>query len=158
MLIVSDTTTITNLWQVGYLDLLQALYKQVIIPVAVWDELCTISEQKEFLLQKNWLQVESPQNKTLIEKLLYELDLGEAEAIVLSIELNADFLIMDEAMGRRKAEDFKIKVIGLLGILLKAKQENLIAQIKPILDALDQKANFFISPKLYDRVLKLAQE
>lgn len=158
MLIVSDTTTITNLWQIQSLDLLKKMYGQVIVPTAVWQELLTVPDQAKYLPQNTWLQVKKPQNTAQVEELLNELDRGEAEAIVLSLELKADFLIIDEVMGRRKAESLQIKVIGLLGILLKAKQEGLTTQIKPLLERLDQEVGFYINPKLYQTVLQLAQE
>ena len=47
-----------------------------------------------------WLQVKEPENKTLIHALRRDLDAGEAEAIALAIEQNADLLLMDERIGR----------------------------------------------------------
>ncbi|WP_448519656.1 DUF3368 domain-containing protein [Rhodoflexus sp.] len=75
------------------------------------------------------------------------------------MELKADFLIINELIGRRIAENLHIKVIGLLGILLKAKQEGLMMMhIKPILEQLDKEAGFYINPKLYATILQLARE
>ncbi|WP_448519747.1 hypothetical protein [Rhodoflexus sp.] len=51
MLIVSDTTTITNLWHIDYLFLLEQLYGEIIVPTAVWKELMAIPAQADFLLQ-----------------------------------------------------------------------------------------------------------
>jgi uncharacterized protein len=39
MVIVSDTSPISNLAKVGQINLLQELYKTVLIPTAVYDEL-----------------------------------------------------------------------------------------------------------------------
>lgn len=158
MLIVSDTTTITNLWQVGQIHLLEQLYGQIIVPLAVWKELIILPEQASFLQKLDWLQVKVPQDRQMIAKLLEGLDLGEAEAIALSLELTADFLVMDEAIGRKKAESLHIKVIDLLGILLKAKHEGLIVAVKPILARLEQDAGFYINPQLYQAVLRAANE
>ena len=53
------------------------------------------------------------------------LDRGESEAIVLAKELHADFLLMDERLGTSTAESMGISTIGLLGVLIKAKEQHL---------------------------------
>lgn len=158
MIIISDTTTITNLWKIGRLDILRQLYGVVIIPKAVWDELTAIPQQAIDLVQQNWIQVQLPNNQAFVDQLLQELDEGESEAIALSVELNADYLIIDETLGRKKARSLQIKVIGLLGILLLAKHQNLISELKSILEELENRAGFFIHPALYKEVLELARE
>ncbi|MDX2305088.1 MAG: DUF3368 domain-containing protein [Microscillaceae bacterium] len=158
MIIISDTTTITNLWKIVRLDILRQLYGVVIIPKAVWDELTAIPQQAIDLVQQNWIQVQLPNNQAFFYQLLQELDEGESEAIALSVELNADYLIIDETLGRKKARSLQIKVIGLLGILLLAKQQNLISELKSILEELENRAGFFIHPALYKEVLELARE
>jgi len=73
-------------------------------------------------------------------------------------ELNADRILMDEALGRELAVRLHLKPIGILGILLEAKKGGHITAIKPCMDNLIQQARFFIGQTLYDRVLVLAQE
>lgn len=87
-----------------------------------------------------------------------DLDQGESEAIALALELNADRILMDEALGRELAVRMHLKPIGILGILLEAKKGGHIPAIRPCLDNLIQQARFFIGKALYDRVLELAQE
>ena len=80
------------------------------------------------------------------------MDPGEAEAIVLAIELEADALLIDEKKGRKIAEEHGIIITGLLGILIIAKSENLISEVKPILDKLIFETGFRINPKLYQDI------
>ena len=61
-----------------------------------------------------------------MEVLLDEIDLGEAETIVLARELGADWVLMDEKKGRRKLTEMGLPKIGTVGILLKAKQVGLL--------------------------------
>jgi hypothetical protein len=158
MIVVSDTTTITNLWQIQRLQILQHLYAEIIIPKAVWEELSEISEQYIYLSQQDWIIIQEPHNTLLIENLSADLDIGEAQAIALSVELEADFLIIDERAGRNKAKSLNIKIIGLLGILLEAKRQGVIFTVKDILEKLEDETSFFINPKLYQEVLRLAGE
>jgi uncharacterized protein len=76
----------------------------------------------------------------------------------LAIELNADFLIIDELKGRKIAENHGIKIVGLLGSLLKAKEKGHIQTVAPILEKLTNQAGFHINPQLKIHILKLANE
>jgi len=46
-----------------------------------------------------------------------------------AIEIKADWLIMDERIGRETARHMNVKVIGLLGCLLAVKQKSIIAEM-----------------------------
>ena len=158
MLIVSDTSPITNLIQINLLDILKDVYQQIIIPQSVYEELCEITSQKQLLDQQDWIYVISAENTALVTSLETELDTGESESIVLALELQADFLIIDEVKGRLKAESMGIKIVGLLGTLLKAKNLGLIPTIAPVLEKLIIEAGFHINPQLKAHILKLAHE
>ena len=82
----------------------------------------------------------------------------QANAIALALELQADDLLIDERLGRQEALRLGIPIIGILGILLVAKQRSLIPQVQPVMDALINQAGFRISPRLYQRILSLSQE
>lgn len=64
---------------------------------------------------------------------------------------------MDERRGRIYASRLKIPVVRTLGILLEGKRRGLIAEVRPLLDALLQ-AGYHASTALYDKVLMLAGE
>ena len=81
------------------------------------------------------------------------MDLGESEAIVLALEKQASYLIIDEFTGRQIADQYGLTVIGLLGVLVQAKQKGLIQAVKPHLEALRQQG-FRLSQSLIDMVLK----
>ncbi len=161
MIIVSDTSPINNLAAINQLDLLRQLYTTVIIPETVYQELTeteiTVAGATE-VQTLDWIQTRQVSNRTLVEILRNELDGGEAEAIALAIELNADQVLIDERRGRMVAARSNLNYVGILGILIEAKGQELILEVKPLLDALINRAGFWVTEPLYNRVLQLVGE
>jgi len=161
VIIVSNTSPILNLIVIGQLDLLKQLYKKVIIPEAVFEEISRLSfdlSDAEQLQALTWIKIREVTDHSLVEALLPELDRGEAEAIVLAKELKADLLMIDERRGRRVASRLGLRFVGLLGILVEAKHKGLIKAVKPILDSLITKAGFWLGNRLYTRILETVGE
>lgn len=161
MIVVSDTSALCNLALVDCLWLLAAIYQTIIIPEVVANELAAASNLTiSSILQLSWIQTQSLTNSQLSDQLQQGrgLDAGEANAIALALELQADDLLIDERLGRQEARRLGLSIIGILGILLIAKQRKLIPQVQPVMDASIDQAGFRVSPQLYQRVLALSQE
>ena len=163
MIIISDTSIITNLAAIQYLQLLPQLYDRVTIPEAVYRELTEIDPPVPGTLQVQiapWLEVRQVFDRSVIERLQIEvkLDLGESEAIALALELNADLLLIDERRGRAEADRLGVRITGLLGILVEAKRKNLIAAVKPLMDAMIAMSNFRVSSDLYNQILDVVDK
>ena len=148
MIVVSDTSCITSLIAIDRVRLLCDLFGTVVIPAAVAQELAVEHE-----VLPDFVQVHTPRDRAAIEELMSrELDVGEAEAIVLAGELHADVLLIDESAGRAVAEERGLTILGLIGVLRRAKEERCISEVRPDLDAL-REAGFWIAPKLRKRFL-----
>lgn len=163
MIVISDTSAITNLAAIQHLQLLPQLYERVIIPEAVYHELTDIVPPVPGTLEvqsASWLEVRQVVNREIVGHLLDEvrLDPGESEAIALALELSADLLLIDERRGRAEADRLGLRITGLLGILIEAKHQNLIVAVKPLIDALITTSEFRISATLYNRILEMADE
>ena len=158
MIIVSDTSPVTNLIQIKQLDLLRLLFKKIIIPVSVFEELTVIKEQAAIISNCDWIEIIAAKDKEKIHLYEKEVDKGEAEAIVLAAELHADLLLMDDLKGIHLAEKNGLKIVGFLGVLVTAKNQQLITSIKPLLDSLIHDAGFRISPVLINSILNLTGE
>lgn len=161
MITVSNASPLINLAWIGRLDLLQQLFDEVWIPEAVWQEIVVQGVGQpgaEEIQNAGWVQRRRIENLDLARSLQQDLDAGEAEAIVLAIETQTDLLLMDEKMGRETAAYFGIQVLGVLGILTRAKQLNMISKIKPFLDMLQTRAGFHIKPTLFQYVLQQNDE
>ena len=161
MIVVSDTSAINNLAAIGALDLLRALYGTVVIPEAVYAELTDpdfpVAGSKE-VQSLDWIQVRAVTDRTMIESLRGELDPGESESIALALELNAERVLIDERRGREVAKRLNLRYTGILGVLVEAKAQGLIAEVKPSLDALINQAGFWVAKPLYDSVLRFVEE
>jgi len=123
--------------RIGRLELLRLLYQQVIIPDAVYRELTDSKRDLPpaiDLASMSWLVVAPVADQDHARALRENLDPGEAEAIVLAIEIRAD-------------------LISLIGVVARAKRAGLIDQAKPVLNELIRAARFWIGPELYSEVL-----
>ncbi len=161
MIVVSYTSALSNLAIIEHLWLLNSIYQTVIIPDVVAKELAAASNPTiPAIIQVGWIQTQSLTSSELANQLQQErgLDTGEANAIALALELQADDLLIDERLGRQEAVRLGLSIIGILGILLVAKQRSLIPQVQPVMDTLINQAGFRVSPQLYQRVLALAQK
>ena len=157
MIIISDTSPISAFIRIGRLDLLRVLYDTVTIPVEVKRELHAVPEQAAILDDLAWIVTAKATNVSLVTELRKVLDPGEAEAIALSLELNADALIIDERQGRKLAENRGILIVGVLGILVQAKQTGKLDLVAPEIHKL-QAIGFRMHDRLIYRVLKGVQE
>jgi len=161
VIVVSDTSAIINLAAVGQLDLLRQLYGKIAIPQAVYHEIAVVGAGQPGATEAQtleWIETREVTNDALVTALQVELDVGEAEAIALAVELKADILLLDERCGRAVASRLGLRCIGLLSVLIEAKDRGLIPAMKPILNNLIAKAGFWISDRLYARVLQAARE
>lgn len=163
MIVISDTSVITNLAGIQHLSLLPQLYRQLIIPEAVYRELTDIDPPVPGSLEAqaaDWLQVRQVIDLSIVQWLQNQarLDPGESEAIALALELKADLLLIDERRGRAEADRLGVRITGLLGILVEAKRRNLIAAVMPLIDTMIATSEFRVSPALYNQILDMVDE
>ncbi len=163
MLVVSNTSPVLNLAVIGQLELLRQQFHEVLIPQAVLDELRLDAnypgtEQIRQALTNGWLRVVMLENTQVARALQRELDDGEAEAIALALQLKADTILMDERVGRSAAKMMGHVVVGILGILLQAKQDGQVKSVKEILSTLERDAGFYVDARLAKAILSAAGE
>ena len=156
--VVSNTTPILSLLKIDKLSLLKELYGKITIPYAVYQEIEKGVDKPYYkdLSKIDWIDIKHLTTPSFPAYHI-DLDLGETEVLLLSKELNADLVIIDEILARRYAKQLELNLTGTLGILLKAKQMYLIESVKELLDELKEKGNWY-SSELTSNVLKLAKE
>ncbi len=161
MIVVSDTSPLTNLAAVGQFGLLRRLYGRLHIADAVWQELDAGSVPhpgRADVAAAEWIERHTVTNRPLVQALRRDLDPGESETIALALELGAALVLLDEREGRRAAQQLGVRTVGVVGILLEAKAHSYVGAIKPYLDALRTVAGFYLSDAVYEHALHLARE
>lgn len=160
LIVVSDATPLIALAKIGQLSWLPDLFGEVLVPGAVYSEIVVAGAGRSGAAEiqsATWLRTEAVVDRTRVNYLLTQLDIGEAESIVLAQEKQADWLLIDENKARAIAQRLGLRMIGTVGLLLLAKQQGKISMIRPLLDAL-RSQQFHLSQKVYEMMLKQANE
>lgn len=161
MIVVADTSVLLNLARVARVDLLPVLFGDVFIPPEVAEEFqwqARSNPRFSGVDLPGWLHTRSASSVPPWVGEAPGLDRGETMALALAAELHADAVLMDETAGRNAAEHHGLHVIGVLGILVRAKRLGHLDRVGPILDALRTDAGFWIGESLHQRVLRTAGE
>jgi predicted nucleic acid-binding protein len=163
MLVVSDTSTLSNLAIIGRLDLLHLQFGEVLMPPAAVAELAAMRDPLgraalSQALHEGWLAPRSLLSCAPFPVELRGLDPGETEALRLALWLAADRVLMDEREGRLRAAMLGIRTIGVLGVLIAAKHSGLIPTLKDALTKLRHDAGFFIAKSLEAQALAAVGE
>lgn len=143
-IIISDTSCLIALSNIGLLDILRDLYQEVIITKEV---------QAEFSGNlPEWIIVSEVKNKDKQAEIEKIVDKGEASSIALALETKNSILIIDEVKGRKIAKSFNLDIIGTIGILLLADKKGLITDV---LSAILKMVNrgFRLSDTLLDKLI-----
>ena len=156
MTIVCDTSPLLMFARADRLDLLSVLYQTVVVPGVVLQE---INVQADDPARRIWacIRGEAFRQKTAREQDLdavrEHMGRGERAAIALARGLDADLVVLDDEQGRKEARRHGLSVIGSIGVLIEAKERDVIASMRRELDRLIDEG-LWIDERLYDRVLQ----
>ncbi len=158
-LIICNTSPLFYLHRLRQLELLQKLYQQIVVPEAVRDELHVGRVQGEDapdIAAYEWITVRAVQAPEVMT-LITDLGAGEAQVLALALEEPDSLVIVDDGVARAVAQMRNIRLTGTAGVLLKAKQEDHITVVAPLLERLTQ-MGFRLSSAVRATILTLAQE
>ena len=157
--VIVNSTPLIVLFGIGYLDILQKLYQEIIIPSAVYQEVTAVDDHTciQAMTENTWIHVESIQDDT--EKKMYKAKLhaGEVEVMILAQEQKADLVIIDDDAAKKTAKYLGLTVTGTLGVLLKAKHQGIIESVRPLMTQM-KRNGFYINSQLESMVLERAGE
>ena len=140
MIVVSDTTALTTLMKCGLEHVLPALYSEVLVPQAVADELLDFHAALPA-----WCIVRETPASPLLDDLRAAIDPGEAEAIALAYDHQADLVLLDDKKGRRRAEALGLDCLALPAVLVAAKRAGLIASLAEAFANLGKQGRYGVS-------------
>lgn len=153
--VVVNSSVIIALAKIGKLGLLRELFGEVIVPTQVYEEVTrdpTLPGAIETLIA-DWIRILQIKNEVLFEELCSEIDVGEAAVIVLAKEIDADLVMLDDKLARKKADLLGLEYTGTIGLLILAKKKGLIKSLKEELIKLRNKG-FWISDELLQKILR----
>ncbi len=156
--VVANSTPLVAFWSIARLDILRSLFGEIPIPPTVREEFLSAEKEtrRKTLREESWIRVTELQNPNRAGAFA-GLDEGEAQVLTLAEEQNASLVLIDERKARRYAERLKLPLSGTIGVLLLAKEENIIPAIAPLLKAI-QEAGLYLHNELVEQVLQMAGE
>ncbi len=160
MTVVSNTGPIVALAKADHLSLLHLLYGEVLIPPAVHRELLAkvgpeaqrIDDGLAGFLRMTPISG-LPEE---VDRLTAGLGAGEQQAICLARE-GGSLLVIDDRAGRKAAGQLGISVTGVVGVLLKAKQDGEIPMVGPVLEII-RSQGYWLSDAVVATAIRLAGE
>ena len=139
-MIVFDSSTLILLAKIELLELFISNYpERILIPGKVKKEVCVRGREETPLINKmieeNRIKVLKVKNKNQTGKLAndFNLDDGEAEAILLAIQEGADLVATDDRNAIRACKLLKISFAGTITFLIRAYEKKLIHQDRALL-------------------------
>lgn len=156
MIVVVDATCLIGLCRIERLDILKELFDQIYICEAVYTEVVIRGKGRpgaEEVRDAKWIEKRKVKNRVATNLLQRDLDLGEAETIVLANEMNANYVVLDDRESYQTAKLLQLNVIGTIGILDWAVELGIITDFKNTIDEL-RKKGFRIKDELYYNILR----
>ena len=157
---VCDTTILLYLGRIGQIDLLPALFA----PISVPEQVCLELDMGRVLRPDTinprslaWVEMVAVSQDMIDSLPPNRLGTGERAVIAYAQAHRGYVAGMDDLRARQLAEAIGLRVIGTLGILLRAKQAGLVSTVRPLLDDITAQG-FHLSPDLHRDVLGLAGE
>ena len=156
--IVCNTTPLQYLHQAGVLGILPSLYGRILIPEAVANEIAVgVAGDVNLpdLTSLEWIKVREIGGSTW--PMPRDIHRGEAEVIALAGSLEDSVMILDDLAARRHARLLGLRFTGTLGVLLKAKQSEILESVLPVVSCLEE-LGFRLAPNTRQEFLTLAGE
>ena len=159
--VVLNSSAIIALSVLGRLEDLTHIFDIILIPTAVYEEICVKGrglpgdEELRRAVGEGTISVEEVRDRTLVEELRHVLSAGEAEAIALALEEEADYVVLDDKIAREKALEMGLNVIGTLRILRMLYDEGLIDK-RALISEIEElrRRGFWVSDEVIRKALE----
>lgn len=154
-----NTSPLIFLTKGGFLELLQLVSPEIIVPGAVATEIQAYGATDataQALAATDWLVVrETPPVPAIIQN--WDLGAGESAVLAWGYVHPGTELILDDLAARRCATALGIPVRGTLGLVITAKQRGKITAARPVLEQL-RLSGMYLSNQVINQALALVGE
>lgn len=160
MRVVSNSGPLIHLARAGHFDLLHILYRRLLIPTSVYQEVAVRGRGQDGsreLSRAQWIYRRRPRRTGLVPALGAFLGRGEAEAIALAAERKGTLLLIDEVHGRRVARKMGIPVRGALGVLLEGHREDHVPDLETAIARMRERGTW-IDDEVVGAIMAAARE
>ena len=147
--IIADTSCFIVLTNIGEIDLLQKVYGNITTTIEV------VTEYGDIL--PDWVEIKKASDSYRQQLLEMQVDKGEASALALALEIPGSTIILDDYRARKVAQKLRLNYTGTIGVIIKAKNKEIIPSIKPLLAKIKQ-TDFRLTEELEQQALKEAGE
>ena len=141
-LVIADSGPIFSLAIIDKLEILNLLFDNIKIPIAVWKEITMYKTTEQYQRIYTFFH-DKTQQITGFNELSFLMDYGESESVILYKELQADFLLIDDRKARKIAENFGLNCIGTVGLLSVARDKKIISKLRPLFEYLLKNKRFY---------------
>ena len=158
--IVVNSTPLIALCNIGRLDLLEKVYRRILIPQAVYDEVTEKDDAagRQIAQRPDWIEVVQISDRSQKQMYRARLHDGEVEVMILAQEAPvADLVIIDDNAAKKTAKFLDLRVTGTLGVLMRAKRMGYISSVAAVIDELC-KNGFYVDDAVRAMVLEGAGE
>ena len=160
MHVVSDADVIIHLSKLERLSLLQSLYTEVAIPDYIKSEISSKHNESIQHAINSFLKVFAV-SKDKTEKIAsnHDIHIGEANVKSLGEELKASIFLSNERKVRLAAKEEGFKVVGTIGIILKAAGLKIIekSEASSLLEKM-RSPDFRIHPDILQKALQAVKD
>jgi len=123
MVVVFDSSAWIFLSKLGIIEPGISLFSKAIVPCFVKEEIAGRNDEASSALEKlqasSSVEIIGAKNSRFVNALRRRLGKGESEAIVVALDIDADFVILDDHAARSIAIQLGLSVKGTLGIIRK---------------------------------------
>lgn len=168
MKVISNASPLIALGKLGQLGLLLKLYKEILIPHEVYHEVvingyrlgASEAHDVDFLVQQSLVRIVEVTLPKPLPAWAQAIDAGEMEVILLALQDNPDWVIIDNAHARRAARQLGLPLKGTVGILLDAFRQKYLSlqEFELIIANIKAHPSYWISERLCDQALVQARQ
>lgn len=168
MKVVSNAGPLIALGKPGQLGLLLKLYREILIPREVYNEVvihglrlgAPDAQAVDFLIQQSHIRIVDITLPFPPPTWAQPIDVEELAVIVLAQQQSADWVLIDNAHARKVARQVGLSLKGTVGLLLEAFRQGylLLQELEILVQSIKAQPDLWINERLCEQILSQARQ